>query len=47
LIITVQVVVPKKLTEPQKALLRELARSLGKEPLAPKSVLDKMKDAFK
>jgi molecular chaperone DnaJ len=47
LIITTQVVVPRKLNEPQKALLRELARTLGKEPLAPKGVLDKMKDAFK
>lgn len=47
LIVTAQIVVPKKLNEQQKALLRELARSLGKEPLAPKGVLDKMKDAFK
>jgi DnaJ-class molecular chaperone len=47
LIVTTQVVVPRKLSEQQKALLRELARSLGKEPIAPKGVLDKMKDAFK
>jgi molecular chaperone DnaJ len=47
LIVTTQVVVPRKLTEQQKALLRELARSLVKEPLAPKGVLDKMKVAFK
>lgn len=47
LIITARVVVPKKLTEQQKALLRELARSLGKEPIASKGILDKMKDAFK
>ena len=47
LIVTTQVVVPKKLNEQQKALLRELARMLGKEPIAPKNVLDKMKDAFK
>jgi len=47
LILTAQIVVPKKLTEQQKALLRELARILGKEPIAPKGVLDKMKDAFK
>jgi len=47
LIVTAQIIVPKKLNEQQKALLRELARSLGKEPIAPQSVLDKMKQAFK
>jgi molecular chaperone DnaJ len=47
LVVMIQVVVPKKLNEQQKALLRELARLLGKEPIAPKGVLGKMKDAFK
>jgi molecular chaperone DnaJ len=47
LIVTAQIIVPKKLNEQQKALLRELARSLGKEPIASQSVLDKMKQAFK
>ncbi len=47
LVVTLQVVVPRKLNEKQKALLRELARTLGKEPVAPKSVLDKMKDALR
>jgi molecular chaperone DnaJ len=48
LIVTVQVVVPKKLNEKQKALLRELAQTLGKEPVGKdKSVFGKVKDAFK
>jgi molecular chaperone DnaJ len=47
LVVTTRLVVPKKLNDQQKALLRELARALGKEPIAPKGVLDKMKDALK
>lgn len=47
LVLRAQVIVPKKLNEQQKALLHELARSLGKEPLNSKSVLNKVKDVFK
>ncbi len=47
LLVTVRVVVPQDLNEKQKAVLREFARSLGREPIAPKSVLGKVKDAFK
>lgn len=47
LIVTVQVAIPTNLNEKQKALLREFARSLGKAPAEPKSVLGKVKDAFK
>jgi hypothetical protein len=35
------------LNEKQKTLLREFARTIGKEPIAPKGVLGKVKDAFK
>jgi molecular chaperone DnaJ len=45
--VTVQIVVPQNLNEKQKALLREFARTLGKEPLEAKGVIGKMKDAFK
>ncbi|MBI4785813.1 MAG: molecular chaperone DnaJ [Chloroflexi bacterium] len=47
LIVTVQIAVPTELTEKQRALLRELARTMGSVPNEPKSVLGKMKDAFK
>lgn len=47
LIVTVQVTVPTNLNEKQKTLLREFARSLGKNPAEPKTVLGKVKDAFK
>ncbi len=47
LLLNIQVIIPKKLNKQQEALMRELAKSLGKEPVASKSVLDKMKDAFK
>lgn len=47
LLVTVQIVVPRDLNEKQKALLRELARTLGKEPVEPKGVFGKVKDAFK
>lgn len=47
LLATVQLVVPTELNEKQKALLRELARTMGKVPVEPKSVLGKVKEAFK
>ncbi len=48
LLATVQVVIPAELNEKQKALLRELARSMGlNPPVEPKSVLGKVKGAFK
>lgn len=47
LVVTVQIVVPQHLNEKQRALLRELAKTMGREPLEPKGVIDKMKDAFK
>jgi DnaJ-class molecular chaperone len=47
LLATVQIVVPTELNEKQKALLRELARTMGKVPVEPKSVLGKVKEAFK
>ncbi len=47
LIITVQVAIPTELTEKQKALLRELARTMGREPTGSKGVFDKVKEAFK
>jgi len=47
LLVTVQVMVPQHLNEKQKALLREFARTLGKEPNEAKGVLGKVKDAFK
>lgn len=47
LLATVQIVVPTELNEKQKALLRELARTMGKAPVEPKSVLGKVKEAFK
>jgi molecular chaperone DnaJ len=47
LIVTVQVIIPRKLNEKQKELLRELAQTLGKEPVAPKGVFGKVKDVFK
>ena len=47
LLVTVQVTVPQNLNEKQKTLLREFARTIGKEPIAPKGVLGKVKDAFK
>lgn len=49
LLVTVQVVVPQKLTERQKEILREFAKTLDKTPTEPrdKSVFGKVKDAFK
>lgn len=49
LLVTVQVVVPKDLNEKQRALLRELAKTMGKEPVGAhdKGVFGKVKDAFK
>ncbi len=49
LIVTVHVVIPKELNEKQKTLLRELAKTMGKEPASArdKSVLGKVKDALK
>lgn len=47
LIVTTQIVVPKHLSEKQKALLRELQRELGKEPIGDGSVLSKVKGAFR
>lgn len=47
LLVTVQVVVPNKLNEKQKTLLREFAKTLDKEPVEPKGVFGKVKDAFK
>jgi len=49
LIVTIQIVVPQKLNEKQKTLLRELAKTLEKEPvgLRDKGVFGKVKDAFK
>ncbi len=47
LIVTVQVHVPKKLSEKQKLLMREFALTLGKEPSHEKGVFDKMKDKLK
>ncbi len=46
LLVTVQVTIPQNLNEKQKALLRELARTMGKTPAEPKGVLGKMKDAL-
>lgn len=48
LLVTARIVVPTHLNEKQKALLRELARTLNTDPLAEdKGILDKVKDAFK
>ena len=48
LVATIHIVVPKKLTGPQKALLTELGRLIGKEPIAHDSgVFGKVKGAFK
>jgi molecular chaperone DnaJ len=47
LLVTIQVAVPQHLNEKQKALLREFARTLGKEPNEAKGVFGKVKDAFK
>ena len=48
MIVTAHVVVPKQLNEKQKALLREFARTMGKEPIErDKGVLGKMKDKLK
>ncbi len=47
LLVTIQVVVPQNLSEKQKAILREFARSTGKAPAEPKGVLGKMKDALR
>jgi len=48
IIITTKIIVPRDLDDKQKELLRELARTMGKEPVAhDKSVLGKVKDKFK
>jgi len=49
LIVTVQIVVPTKLNDTQKNLLREFAKTLDKEPTGSrdKGVFGKVKDAFK
>jgi molecular chaperone DnaJ len=46
LLVTIQVTIPQNLTEKQRALLREFARTMGKMPAEPKGVLGKMKDAL-
>lgn len=47
LIVTVQVAVPTDLNEKQKALLRELARTMGREPTGSKGVFEKVREALK
>ena len=49
LLVTAQVVIPQKLNEHQKELLREFAKTLDKTPSEPrdKGVFGKVKDAFK
>ena len=48
IIITTKIIVPRDLDDKQKELLRELARTMGREPVAhDKSVLGKVKDKFK
>ncbi|MBI5305628.1 MAG: molecular chaperone DnaJ [Chloroflexi bacterium] len=47
LLVTAQITVPQHLNEKQKSLLREFARTLGKEPTEGKGVFGKVKDAFK
>jgi molecular chaperone DnaJ len=48
IIITTKVIVPRDLDDKQKELLRERARTMGKEPVVhDKSVLGKVKDKFK
>ena len=49
LLVTIRLVVPSKLTEKQKELLHEFAKTLDKEPTGSrdKGVFGKMKDAFK
>ena len=49
LLVTTHVVVPQRLTEKQKELLREFAKTLDRQPLEPrdKGVFGKVKDAFK
>ncbi len=46
MLVTVQVAIPQNLTEKQRALLREFARTTGKVPVEPKGVIGKMKDAL-
>jgi molecular chaperone DnaJ len=49
LIVTVQVSIPQRLSEKQKAILREFAKTLEREPIEPrdKGMFGKVKDAFK
>lgn len=48
IIVTAKIIVPRDLTDRQRELLRELAKSMGTEPVLPdKSVLGKVKDKFK
>ncbi|MEP7200036.1 MAG: molecular chaperone DnaJ [Chloroflexota bacterium] len=47
-LVTAHVMTPENLTEPQRKLLKELAKTLGKEVIEQpsKGILDKVKDAF-
>ena len=48
IIVTTKLVVPRELNEKQKELLRELAKTMGHEPIArDKGVFGKVKDKFK
>lgn len=49
LIVTIQIAIPQKLNEKQRALLREFAKTLDREPIEPrdKGVFDRVKDVFK
>lgn len=48
IIVTTKLVVPRELNEKQKELLRDLAMTMGKEPVTrDKSVFGKVKDKFK
>jgi molecular chaperone DnaJ len=48
IIVTTKIIVPRDLNDQQKELLRELARTMGKEPVErEKGVLGKVKSAFK
>ncbi len=48
IIVTAKIIVPRDLNDRQKELLRELAKSMGAEPVLPdKGVLGKVKDKFK
>lgn len=48
IIVTAKIIVPRELSETQKELLRELAKSMGREPVTrDKGVFGKVKDKFK